>query len=840
MALKTILLPISGMTCAACVARVERAIAGVEGVEQVAVNLATEKATLSYDPAVTDVAQVRAAVARAGYTALEVAGTREALAADRLRKQREIRGQWRRFIISVVFAVPLLYIAMAPMLVMGHGGAGGMAGSMAGMAPGMAMAAAPGVLPAILDPGLHPLIFALAQLALVAPCVAMGRRFYTVGFKSLAQRSPNMDALIAISTTAALGWSLYNTVLIALGHTAAVHSLYFESAGVIITLIMLGKTLEAVSKGRAGEAIARLMGLAPETAIRITADGTERECPVDEVEAGDILLVRPGARIPVDGTVISGASAVDESMLTGESMPVEKGAGAALYGASLNTTGSLRMRATKVGADTALAGIIRLVEEAQGSKAPIASFADRVAAVFVPSVMGIALAAALLWLGAALLWPQAAVFAGQPGAVAFSLQIFITVLVIACPCALGLATPTAIMVGTGVGARLGILIKSGEALERAGEVTTVVLDKTGTITRGTPSVTDVIAIPPLVAEGTEICNWGPSSASGYPSRSLKPTLQSVSETRALSGDPPAPPPIPDFSALSDQLLALVAAAENDSEHPLGQAIVASALKRGLALELATGFESLTGRGVQAGVAGRVVLAGTAALMEERGIATGALAAQAERLAGAGKTPVYAAVDRALAGMIAVADTIKPSSKAAVAQLRAQHINAVMITGDAQRTAAAIAAEVGIEQVLAEVLPQDKSAAIRALQEAGETVAMVGDGINDAPALAQADVGIAIGSGTDVAIQSADVVLVRDDLCDAGVAIELSCRTIRNVKQNLFWAFGYNVVGIPVAAGVLHLFGGPLLSPMIAAAAMSLSSVSVVTNALRLKRFRPQL
>jgi len=565
------------------------------------------------------------------------------------------------------------------------------------------------------------------------------------------------------------------------------------------------------------------MGLAPKTAIRIAADGSECQCPLDEVETGDILLVRPGARIPVDGVVISGTSAIDESMLTGESMPVSKSAGDELYGASLNTTGSLRMRATKVGGDTALAGIIALVEEAQGSKAPIASFADKVAAIFVPVVIAVALAAGLLWLGAYLLWPGSALFVGQPGPVAFALKIFIAVLVIACPCALGLATPTALMVGMGRGARFGVLIKSGEALERAHEVTTVVLYKTGTIIQGAPCETEVMPV------GREI-------SSELPPRG--PVAVEIRESESQLR-PPSTGFATDFSS-RDGLLALAAGAEHDSEHPLGQAIVAGALGRGLALAPAADFESLTGRGVRANVAGHAVLAGTAALLEERQIATEALAAQAQQLAAAGKTPVYVALDGSLAGLIAVADAVKPTSAEAVALLRKQDIKVAMITGDTQRTASAIAAEVGIDRVLAEVLPQDKSAEVRKLQEAGEIVAMVGDGVNDAPALAQADVGIAIGSGTDVALESADIVLIHNDLRDVSVAIDLSKRTIRNVKQNLFWAFGYNVVGIPVAAGLLHLFGGPLLSPMIAAAAMSLSSVSVVSNALRLKRFKPQI
>ena len=780
-------LQIIGMSCAACVSRVEKAITSVEGVTRAVVNLATEKATFDYDPARTTIASVCAAVAGAGYEAREEgAATPDVLAADRERKQRDIARMWRKFITAAIFAVPLLYIAMAPMLVMGHGSGAGMANMST-----VAHALARGLLPAFLDPGLHPLTYALVQLVLVIPCLAAGRRFYTVGYKSLFKLSPTMDSLIAVGTSAAVGWSVYNTILVAAGASQAVHSLYFESAGVIITLILLGKTLEAVSKNRTGEAIKKLMELAPRSAVRLEADGTERSVAIEDVSPGDLLLVRPGQKVPVDGVVESGQSAADESMLTGESMPVSKREGDALYAASLNTTGSLRMRATKVGGDTALAQIIRLVEEAQGGKAPIASFADKVAAVFVPVVIGIALVAALLWLGAYALWPQAALFAGQPGALAFALRIFIAVLVIACPCALGLATPTAIMVGTGKGAAYGILIKSGEALERACQVTTVVLDKTGTITQGTPSVTDIV----VASDAT-----------------------------------------PGMS--EQQLLALVAAAEHDSEHPLARAIVNSAAQQGLATGAATGFESLTGRGVCAVVDGRQVAVGNAALLDERGIASPELTERAARLAREGKTPVYVVVEGAPVGLIAVADAVKATSAAAISALHKQGLKVVMITGDNRRTAAAIAREVGVDRVLAEVLPRDKSAEVKALQEAGEVVAMVGDGINDAPALAQADVGIAIGSGTDVALESADIVLMHSDLRDVSTAIYLSTRTIRNVKQNLFWAFGYNTIGIPVAAGLLFLFGGPLLNPMIAAAAMSLSSVSVLSNALRLKRFRP--
>ena len=543
---------------------------------------------------------------------------------------------------------------------------------------------------------------------------------------------------------------------------------------VIITLILLGKTLEAISKGRTGEAIKKLMGLAPKTAI-VVQDGEEKEIPIDEVEIGDILLVRPGTKIPVDGTVVEGQTAIDESMLTGESMPVDKQEGDPVYTASLNTTGSIRFRAEKVGSDTALARIIKLVEDAQGSKAPIAQMADIVSGYFVPVVCAIALLAGIAW------------YFGTGGDLEFALTIFISVLVIACPCALGLATPTAIMVGTGKGAEHGILIKGGEALETAHKINTIIFDKTGTITEGKPTVTDVLA------------------AGGV---------------------------------TQDELLRLAASAERASEHPLGQAIVRGAQEKGLALSDAARFASLTGRGIEAEIDGRVVLAGNRKLMEERAVSLEAMEEAGGRLAEEGKTPMYVAVDGTIAGIVAVADVVKQSSRAAIVRLHEMGVEVAMLTGDNAKTAAAIARQVGIDRVLAEVLPHDKAGEVKKLQQEGRRVAMVGDGINDAPALAQADIGIAIGSGTDVAMESADIVLMRSDLMDVPTAIELSRRTIRNIRQNLFWAFGYNVVGIPVAAGILYLFGGPLLSPIFAAAAMSLSSVSVLTNALRLKRFKP--
>ncbi len=745
----TIAIPIGGMTCAACSQRVEKVLNRLDGVVSASVNLATEKATVTYEPQKIRQSAIKAAIEKAGYQPLEIAKT-DAAEEDRLRKQKAIRLQWIKFIVAAAFGLPLLYIAMAPMI---------------------SFVRLP--FPAWLKPMRYPLIYGLVQIALVIPIIAVGHRFYTVGFKALWQRSPNMDSLIAIGTTAAVIYSVYNVFQIVKGYYMAVDALYFETAGVIIALIMLGKTLEAVSKGKTSEAIKKLMGLAPKTAI-ILHDGEEKEISIDEVEIGDILIVKPGAKIPVDGTVLSGHTAIDESMLTGESMPVDKKVGDAVYAASLNTNGSIQFRAEKIGSDTALAQIIKLVEDAQGSKAPIAQMADIVSGYFVPIVVAIALVAGLAWL------------IGTGGDVKFSLTIFISVLVIACPCALGLATPTAIMVGTGKGAENGILIKGGEALETAHKVDTIVFDKTGTITEGKPTVTDV-----LPADG--------------------------------------------FS--EEALMRVTASAEMGSEHPLGQAIVQGAQEKGLELMQVADFEALTGRGIRAKINGQTILAGNRKLMEEQGVALGAFEAEADRLAGEGKTPMYVAADNSLTGIVAVADVVKPSSRRAIERLHKMGIQVAMITGDNKKTAGAIAKQVGIDRVLADVLPQDKAGEVKKLQAEGRKVAMVGDGINDAPALAQADVGIAIGSGTDVAMESADIVLMRSDLMDVSAAIELSKKTIRNIKQNLFWAFGYNSIGIPIAAGLLYLFGGPLLNPIFAAAAMSLSSVSVVTNALRLKGFK---
>ena len=702
-------LQISGMTCAACSARIEKVIAKKEGVAHIAVNLAAEKARVEFDPAVISLEAIIAAIEKLGYGAQ--LPKEEARDTGREKKQKAVKTLWTKFVVSAVFALPLLYIAMAPMLPL--------------RLP----------FPPWLDMMNYPLIYALAELLLVLPVIGVGYRFYTVGFKALLQRSPNMDSLIAVGTAAAVLYSAYSSWQIAQGHFKAVDALYFESAGVIITLILLGKSLEAVSKGRTGEAIKKLMGLAPKTAL-ILQNGVEREIPIGDVMAGDVISVKPGGKIPVDGTVIDGHTSIDESMLTGESMPVDKQAGDPVYAASLNTTGAIAFRAEKIGGDTALAQIVKLVEDAQGSKAPIAALADKVSGVFVPVVCAVALLAGTAWL------------IGTRD-FSFTLKIFISVLVIACPCALGLATPTAIMVGTGRGAEHGILIKSGEALETAHKITTVVLDKTGTITEGRPAVTNV------------------------------------------EGD----------------ILQLAASLERFSEHPIARAVVDCYDSEYLDV---TGFEAIVGEGVRGYIEGRLI-----------------------EIRRGGR--VYA--DGELLGSFTVADAEKSSSKAAIAALHGMGIETVMLTGDSQAVADEIAAKVGIDKVFAQVYPGDKADVVKQLQSEGKIVAMVGDGINDAPALAQADVGIAIGSGTDVAMESADIVLMRSDLMDVPTAIALSKKTIRNIKQNLFWAFGYNVIGIPIAAGLLHLFGGPLLNPMLAAAAMSLSSVSVLTNALRLKRFK---
>ncbi|MBV1709242.1 MAG: heavy metal translocating P-type ATPase [Erysipelothrix sp.] len=744
---KEVTLMVEGMTCASCSSAVERSLKKLEGVEIASVNLATNKATIKYDGSKVKIAELKKAVEKAGYVPKDIEKTL-ATDEDQLRKDKESKDMFQRLILSIIFSLPLLYIAMGHMFI-----------------PDIAK------LPAIIDYHNYPLNFTLAQLALTLPVMWAGRKFFLIGFKTLFKGSPNMDTLVAIGTGAAFLYGLYAIVAIYFGDFSFVENLYFEVAALIITLLLVGKYMEARMKGKTSEAIKKLMNLAPKTA-RIVKNGVEIEVSLDEVEVDDVLVVKPGERIPVDGAVIEGFSAVDESMLTGESLPVDKQPGDSIVGGSLNKNGLLTMKAKAVGESTALARIIKLVEDAQGQKAPIAAMADIVSSYFVPVVIVIAILAAFVW------W-----FAGKD--IDFVLTIFVTVLVIACPCALGLATPTAIMVGTGKGAENGVLFKGGEALETAHHIQAIIFDKTGTLTEGKPTLTDVIP----------------------------------------------------YNMDKDILLRYTASAEQGSEHPLAQAIVKGATDKGIQLFPITKFMAVTGRGVDVTVDDKIVLIGNRAFMDERNIELHAIEADMDRLADEGKTPMLVAIDGLIKGIVAVADVVKPSSAKAVEQLKQMGIKVAMITGDNKKTAAAIGRQVGIDLILAEVLPQDKSSEVVKLQKQGYSVAMVGDGINDAPALAMADIGIAIGSGTDVAIESADVVLMKSDLMDVVTAIKLSRATIRNVKQNLFWAFIYNIAGIPLAAGVFYAFGGPLLNPIFAGAAMAFSSVSVVTNALRLRRFK---
>ncbi|MDV3429027.1 MAG: cadmium-translocating P-type ATPase [Bacillota bacterium] len=739
---------IDGMTCAACAKTIERVTKKLDGVIDSNVNFAAEALTISYEPSKVRISDIRKAVEKAGYKALE---EEVSVDEDKEKKEKEIKLLWKKFIISLVFTIPLLTISM------GH-----MIGEKFGYS-----------LPKFIDPMTSPRTFALVQLGLVIPVLIAGNRFFKVGFKSLVRRSPNMDSLIALGTSAAFLYGIFAIVQIFQGNIDYAYDLYFESAAVIITLITLGKYLESVTKGKTSEAIKKLMGLAPKTAV-IIRDGKETEISIDEVEEGDIILVKPGEKMPVDGEVMEGLTSVDESMLTGESIPVEKAVGDKIIGASINKNGSIKYKATRVGKDTALAQIIKLVEDAQGSKAPIAKLADIISGYFVPVVMSIAAVSAFAWY-----------MSGETGV--FALTIFISVLVIACPCALGLATPTAIMVGTGKGAEYGVLIKSGVALETAHKIKTIVFDKTGTITEGKPKVTDVVVVNGLA---------------------------------------------------ENDLLQLAASAEKGSEHPLGDAIVKGAEEKGLELKNLDFFKAIPGHGIEVKIDGKIIMLGNRKLITDSNISLENLEETSDKLASGGKTPMYIAIDDKMAGIIAVADTVKENSKKAIEQLHQMGIEVAMITGDNKRTAEAIAKQVGIDRILAEVLPQDKANEVKKLQAEGKKVAMVGDGINDAPALAQADIGIAIGSGTDVAMESADIVLMRSDLMDVPTAIQLSKKTITNIKENLFWAFGYNTLGIPVAMGVLYIFGGPLLNPIIAAAAMSFSSVSVLLNALRLKGFKP--
>ena len=749
---------VTGMTCSACSAHVTKAVEKLPGVSSVNVNLLGGSMLVEYDPGAESPESIIAAVDDAGYGAALPAsqGGAKADAAPAVDIEAELLGMKRRFVISLCFLLPLFYIAM---------------GHMMGWP-----------LPHFFHDSRNALSFALIQFLLVLPIMYVNDKYYKVGFKTLLHGSPNMDSLIALGSLAAVvyGVAALFQISYGMGHGDAERvskwsmDLYFESAGMILTLITLGKYLETRSKGKTSEAISRLMDLAPKTAT-VLRDGAEVEIPVEDVAVGDLILVRPGASIPVDGEVTEGTSSVDESALTGESIPVEKGPGDRVVAASINKSGSFTFRATRVGDDTTLAQMIALVDEAASSKAPIAKLADQVAGIFVPTVIGIALVTAAVWL-----------VLGY--GVEHALTAGVAVLVISCPCALGLATPVAIMVGTGKGAENGILIKSAEALETLHTVSTVVLDKTGTVTEGRPRVTDL-----------------------YPGEGIT----------------------------TEELLCVAASLEKPSEHPLAEAIVREAEERKIPLVPVRDFEAVHGRGVRAEVQGSHYLAGNRAMMEESGIDLGAEHLMADGLAENGKTPLYFAQDGRLMGLIAVADTVKPSSAEAMCGFRALGIDVVMLTGDNQRTADAIGRELGVTKVIAEVLPQDKEAVIASLQTEGRRVAMVGDGINDAPALARSDVGLAIGAGTDVAIESADIVLMKSDLLDAVTAVELSKATIRNVKQNLFWAFIYNIIGIPLAAGVWFPLTGWQLNPMFAAAAMSLSSVSVVSNALRLKLFKPR-
>ena len=747
---------VSGMTCSACSAHVEKAVCRLEGVAEVNVSLLTNSMQVTYDEDAASSEAIIAAVKNSGYGASlpQAAGT----AAPAVRQEDVMAGELaqmkHRMVWSFAFLIPLFYISM------GH------------------MMGAP--LPGFLTGMDNALAFAFTQLLLTLPIMYLNDKYYKVGFKTLFRGAPNMDSLIAVGSMAAVAYGVFAIYQIGfgLGHgdgdlVAKYHmDLYFESAGMILTLITLGKFLETRSKGKTSQAITRLMDLAPKTA-RVLREGGEMEIPVEEVLVGDRIVVRPGQAIPVDGTVVEGASAVDESALTGESLPVDKGPGDKVAAASINKSGSFVFEATRVGQDTTLAQMIRLVEEASSSKAPIAKLADKVAGVFVPVVMVIAAVTALVWL-AVTHSPEQALTAG------------VAVLVISCPCALGLATPVAIMVGTGKGAENGILVKSAEALETLHAIDTVVLDKTGTLTQGRPQVTDILPAGGVTESG---------------------------------------------------LLGLAACLEAPSEHPLGAAIVEEAGARGLPRQPVERFAAVHGRGVEAVLGGRRCLAGNRAMMEEAGVDLSAWEDRAQALAAQGKTPLYFAKDTSLLGLIAVADTPKPTSRDAVAAFRSLGIDVIMLTGDNRRTAGAIGAQLGVTEVMAEVLPQDKERKVSELQSQGRKVAMVGDGINDAPALARADVGLAIGAGTDVAIESADIVLMKSDLLDAAAAVELSRATIRNIKENLFWAFFYNSLGIPLAAGVFFPLLGWQLNPMFAAAAMSLSSVCVVSNALRLRFFK---
>lgn len=735
---------VTGMTCAACSAHVEKAVSRLSGVQSAPVNLMLGSMTVTYDEKAVTEGDIIAAVKAAGYGASPASQTDQ----GQLRRDQDaaLRRRKKHLIWSVVFLVPLFYLSM---------------GHMMGLP-----------LPQVLHT--HPLLLACLQLALVIPILILNRNYFTVGFSRLVKLSPNMDSLVAVGAAAGLVYSLIEMGLLAAGQVSGMPDLYFESAGMILTLVTVGKYLEERSRGKTTGAISALLALAPESAV-VRRQGQELTIPTEEIVAGDTVIVRQGGRIPVDGVITDGHAAVDESAITGESLPVEKVPGDAVTSATVTSSGYLELRATRVGGDTTLSQIIRLMEEAASSKAPISRLADRISGIFVPTVMAISLTAALLW-----------AFVGGMD-VRFCLSIAIAVLVISCPCALGLATPVAIMVGTGQAAQQGILIKSAESLELLHKVQTVVLDKTGTVTMGQPRVTDILCAPGVTEE---------------------------------------------------ELLCVAASAEKPSEHPLAHAIVEESQARHIPLCPVSGFRSVPGGGIQATLSGEAVLAGNAGYLAQNGVSLAAMEADAHRLAEDGKTPLFFAESGRLLGCVAVADVVKPDSAKAIAALRRMGRRVVLLTGDNQRTANAIARQIGVDQVIAQVLPQDKAKCVAQLQQQGQRVAMVGDGVNDAPALAQADVGLAIGAGTDIAIESADVVLMKSSLLDIPAAMDLSRAVLRNIKQNLFWAFFYNSIGIPVAAGVLYPALHLTLNPMLAAAAMSLSSVCVVSNALRLRGWKP--
>jgi Cu+-exporting ATPase len=743
--LQRLTIPIGGMHCASCAANIERALHEVTGVIEAHVNFGTEKATVEYVPTQTEVATIRQAIKDAGYEPLEVVEPEADMDRERQARAAEIRTLTRKFLTSLALSIPIFLGSLGAYL--------------------------PWVPSWLQNP------FVLLVLATPVQFWA-GKQFYQGFWSALKHKTADMNTLIAIGTSAAYFYSAAVTFIPAFFTRLGVGShVYYDTAAIIITLIILGRLLEARARGQTSEAIRKLMGLRAKTA-RVIRNGTEMDIPVEEVEIGDLVLVRPGEKIPVDGTIAEGHSTLDESMLTGESIPVDKGPGDNVFGATLNKTGSFTFRATRVGKETMLAQIIKLVEEAQGSKAPIQRLADYVAGIFVPVVIGVALLTFIIW----------ALF-GPPPALTFALLNFVAVLIIACPCALGLATPTAIMVGTGKGAEHGVLFKNAASLETAHKLQAIILDKTGTLTQGKPAVTDIV------------------------------THNGFEEA---------------------QVLCLAAAVERGSEHPLGEAIVEAAHARGLSLEESSDFEAIPGHGVRANVGSQALLVGNRKLIQDEDVPFGKLDEVAERLANEGKTPMFVAVNGRGAGIIAVADTLKPHSKAAIEALHGLGLEVLMITGDNRRTAGAIGRQLGIDRVLAEVLPHEKADQVKQLQAEGKLVAMVGDGINDAPALAQADIGIAIGTGTDVAMETADITLITGDVRGVVTAMQLSRRTMRTIKQNLFWAFIYNTLGIPVAAGVLYPFIGVLLNPAFAAAAMAMSSVSVVSNSLRLRRFRPQL